>query len=62
MNFYHEGYPVKTPALDFPYFPLFNSEESELLMKQVKNCDQTPLIVHQLCALQMFQARMHRAK
>lgn len=43
-------------------FPLLNSPDADKLLSVYKKVSQTPLIAHEICALQMFQARMNKTR
>jgi hypothetical protein len=66
VRFLVHGKVITPPAVDFPYFPLVESEEGASLVRIWKDSadklGRAPLVVHQLCALQMFQSRMQKAK
>lgn len=62
-----QGEWVEAPALEAPYFPLLSSIHGEELQDHCEECgldrhNNGPLVVHQLCALEMFQARASRDK
>ena len=50
------------PTLEFPYFPPVDSPKGEALIQAHRDGHAPPLIAHQLCALQMFQARITRSR
>jgi hypothetical protein len=75
VNFTMNGFHLPPPVLDVPYFPLVGSSHASYLFSISRNkskdneessssvgSDREPLIVHELCALQMFRARMDRHK
>lgn len=62
ISFVHEGKKMSAPKLSFPFFPPISSSDGEELLKRYDACGQTPVITHQMCALQMFQARLNRKK
>jgi hypothetical protein len=50
-----------TPSeVDVPYFPPVHSQHGEQLLSQAEGERREAMIVHEICALQMFQARMDR--
>jgi hypothetical protein len=49
-------------VVDFPYFPCVNNEHGQYLIEQGEEVGQSPLVAHQLCALQLFQYRINRNK
>jgi hypothetical protein len=54
---------MPAPGVEFPYFPAAHSEKGEVLMQAYsETLGDVPLVAHQLCALQMFQARITRSR
>jgi hypothetical protein len=62
INFLHNGTQFSLPKLSCPNFPIENSEEGKKLLEMYEAVNCKPVIVHQLCALQMFQARSNRSR
>jgi hypothetical protein len=62
VNFLHGGNSLSLPKISCPSFPIENSEEGKKLLEMYEAVDRKPVIVHQLCALQMFQARSNRSR
>lgn len=62
VNFFFLGSKIIAPKVTSPNFPLKNSEEGVKLMSMYEAFGRSPVVVHQLCALQMFQARMNRTR
>lgn len=57
------GQEVPPPRLDVPYFPLLSAQHGEDLLDHCMECglgEAGVCIAHELCALEMFKARMHR--
>ena len=52
---------VKPPEPSMPYFPLVTDPQASRLKARKSSAIQSP-IVHELCALAMFKARMQRNK
>lgn len=51
------------PSVEFPYLPPARSEKGEAMIQAYREAmGGAPLIAHQLCALQMFQARITRSR
>lgn len=71
VKFIVDGEYVERPPLEVPYFPFVNSQHGRQLLEEAAAAQdesgdglskgQSP-IVHQTCALQMFQARMDRER
>jgi PHD-finger len=66
VKFIVNGEFIETPTLEVPYFPYVNSEHGRQILEEAAQEDertkgQSP-IVHEMCALQMFQARMDRER
>jgi hypothetical protein len=58
-----QGKTMPAPGVEFPYFPPAHSEKGEVLMQAYsETLGGVPLVAHQLCALQMFQARITRSR
>ena len=53
---------VTPPAIDVPYLPPVTSSHGKQLLGEVTGDVRQAFVVHQMCALQMFQARMDRAR
>lgn len=62
VNFLHNGVKIPGPKVDYPYFPLIDSRDGQELKKRYEASGSTPIIVHQMCALHMFQTRVNRSK
>lgn len=50
------------PTVEFPFFPPVNSPKGERLVQAYWEGHCSPIIAHQLCALQIFQARITRSR
>lgn len=55
---------ILPPELQVPYFPPVDSKDGLRLAGLNKSASSTlkPLIVHEICALQMLRARMDRGR
>jgi hypothetical protein len=62
LGFPPQGKTLPAPAVEFPYFPPASSAKGEALLAAQKDTRGGPLVAHQLCALQVFQARITRSR
>jgi ribosomal protein L40E len=62
VNFLYAGKECYSPTLEPPQFPLHDSEEGKLLTRYYGLVNQKPIIAHELCCLQLFQARLNRSR
>lgn len=53
---------MSAPTVEFPFFPHVKSPKGEKLVQAYRESHCTPIIAHQLCALQIFQARITRSR
>lgn len=60
LKFTLRGKPVGPTGLSYPFFPPISSPDGYKLMELYSKMAQSPVIAHQLCALQLFQARMNK--
>ena len=60
LKFTYRGRPIGPAEQSYPNFPPVSSAEGFKLMELYSSMGQSPIIAHQLCALQLFQARMNR--
>ena len=70
--FLNQMQQYRPPPVEFPYLPTVTSSAGKLLMEACQTTAdspavaatamQGPVIAHQLCALQMFQARINRSR
>jgi hypothetical protein len=58
----YQGKTLPAPAVEFPYFPPVSSAKGEALLAAQRDTRGGPLVAHQLCALQVFQARITRSR
>lgn len=57
-----DGYVEDPPLVELPYFPLIEEENGKQLCDEIRSVGKEPLIVHEMCAIQMFQARLDRSR
>jgi hypothetical protein len=57
-----DGFVEGPPSVEVPYFPLLSDENGKELCQEIRSLGKEPLIVHEMCALQMFQARLDRSR
>ena len=68
LKFFIDGEQLPPPQLEVPYFPYFTSEDGDNLIEHhnrygmLGGADSYLLAVHQICALEMFKARLSREK
>lgn len=62
INFLYRGEQIAAPKVHYPYLPLFDSVDGRAMQLRHDATDIAPTIVHQMCALHMFHARVHRSK
>lgn len=62
INFFMQGEKISAPELEVPFYPLVRSKEGRRFKACCVHVAAEDLIVHESCALQMFQARMDRGK
>lgn len=62
VNFLYAGEYIEPPVLEPPYYPPLYSEEGKLMQKYYDAVSQKPIVAHQLCCLQLFQARVNRSR
>lgn len=72
VSFIFGGHLMNPPMLDVPYFPLVSSRHGNKLMEIKSKCSSASStgqsrsgednVAHELCALQMFRARMDRER
>ena len=60
LKFTLHGVNIGVSDMSFPYLPPLDSAEGQKLVDFFHSVGQSPLIAHQLCALQIFQARMNK--
>lgn len=64
--FLNQMQQYRPPPVEFPFLPTVTSSAGQLLLEAYQNADcaavQGPVIAHQLCALQIFQARINRSR
>lgn len=60
--FSRNGTRLPPPKLQFPYLPSIYSSNGKKMIAACQQVGQDPLIVHEICALQMFQARANRTR
>jgi len=61
VTFQMGGSDVDT-SVKIPFFPYLDSPQGVELLDNILDLDAAPLIVHELCALQMFEARLTHNK
>lgn len=62
VNFFYQGKKIGPPKLAYPFFPPKDSQQGKLLVSFHEDYNDYPIFVHELCALQMFQARVNRSR
>eukprot|EP01035_Chromulina_nebulosa_P019311 gene19311-25173_t len=62
IKFSIDGVIQEPPAIAIPYLPLVNSPDGVKLVNLSQSLGCQPCIVHEHCALQMFQARLDRSR
>lgn len=62
VNFLFAEKTITPPKLTPPYYPPLQTAEGKTLMNYYENIQQTPIVAHQLCCLQLFQARLNRSR
>ena len=55
----NETFPSK---LEVPYFPILRSGDGKLLKNEYSKLSKEPIIVHEHCALEMYQARIEKSR
>jgi hypothetical protein len=64
--FLNQMQQYRPPPVEFPFLPTVTSSAGQLLLEAYQNANctavQGPIIAHQLCALQIFQARINRSR
>jgi hypothetical protein len=62
VNFFHEGEHITAPAIDYAFFPRASYKFGKGLHKLYEQFGQEPITVHDLCAAQMFHARVNHLR
>lgn len=62
VKFFFDGQQIDHSPVDFPIFPLLNSTMAEKLLSVYNSTSQAPVFSHEICALQIFQARMNKSR
>jgi hypothetical protein len=62
IHFLAKGEVMHAPKLNYPHFPTVNSQDGNDMKSFYEMSQLDPTIVHELCALHMFQARVNRSK
>ncbi len=62
VTFLIEGVEASSAQLDFPFLPAVESEAGLKLASTAKAMREALPVVHELCALQLFQARVNRTR
>lgn len=62
VKFFIDGFVQEPPKLIAPYFPLLSSDDGKKLAQEISATRKEPVEVHEICALNMFQARLDRAR
>eukprot|EP01033_Poteriospumella_lacustris_P001523 gene1523-1100_t len=62
VNFLHSGVALTLPKVSCPHFPLESSAAGKKLAELYEAFHRKPVVVHQICALHMFQARANRSR
>jgi hypothetical protein len=62
VSFLYAENEFPSPSIVPPYFPPYHSPETKTLLEYYETVNQSPIVAHQLCCLQLFQARVNRSK
>eukprot|EP00981_Chlorochromonas_danica_P010092 scaffold3044_cov176-Ochromonas_danica.AAC.10 len=62
VSFYHEGDLIPHPTLSYPFFAKITGRSGKVLAREYEKSSQAPVIVHDLCAVNMFHARVNRIR